>query len=491
MRRLIIAAHRWLGVALCLLFLLWFPSGIVMMYWDFPSVTSADRLERSPALDASRIALSPAEAFATLAIAAPPAHARLNTFDGRPVYRFSADGEEAVVYADTGERRTAASPEMMQRIAAAWTRQPAASATITPVTQTDQWTVQGSLKTLRPLWKFTWPDGEDVYVSQASGEVMQYTTTALRMGAYFGAIPHWFYFTPLRVHEAQWSRLVIWSSGLGTLAAVLGLVIGVWMFSPSKQYRYAGAPARIPYSGPKRWHAVLGLAFGLAAATWTFSGMLSMDPFPSRTDDVRRSGGAGPTIAKALSGPLQLDEFEAKHPRIALKQLGTLQVRELELTSFAGQPAYIATVGRETTRMVPVDGEPRPAFDRSRIADIITRAARADGVVVDLIERYDSYYRDRRHARALPVLRARTGDRGGTYYIDPRTARVVASYDSGNWVNRWLYHGLHSLDFPWLYDHRPAWDFVVATFMVGGTALCVTALILAWQVLGRTLSRGR
>ena len=31
--------HRWLGVALCLFFLLWFPSGIGMMYWDFPAVT--------------------------------------------------------------------------------------------------------------------------------------------------------------------------------------------------------------------------------------------------------------------------------------------------------------------------------------------------------------------------------------------------------------------------------------------------------------------
>jgi hypothetical protein len=46
---------------------------------------------------------------------------------------------------------------------------------------------------------------------------------------------------------------------------------------------------------------------------------------------------------------------------------------------------------------------------------------------------------------------------------------------------------LHSLDFPWLYNYRPAWDIVVITFMVGGTALCVTSLILAWRVLGRKL----
>ena len=46
LRRTLIVVHRWLGVVLCLIFLLWFPSGIGMMYWDFPSVGRADRLER-------------------------------------------------------------------------------------------------------------------------------------------------------------------------------------------------------------------------------------------------------------------------------------------------------------------------------------------------------------------------------------------------------------------------------------------------------------
>lgn len=63
LKRSLIVVHRWLGVALCLIFLLWFPSGLVMMYWDFPSISPGDRLERSPALDASQIRLSPAEAY--------------------------------------------------------------------------------------------------------------------------------------------------------------------------------------------------------------------------------------------------------------------------------------------------------------------------------------------------------------------------------------------------------------------------------------------
>jgi hypothetical protein len=75
------------------------------------------------------------------------------------------------------------------------------------------------------------------------------------------------------------------------------------------------------------------------------------------------------------------------------------------------------------------------------------------------------------------------------YYIDPKTARVVGGYTNRNWVARWLYNGLHSLDFPWLYNYRPLWDIVVITFMLGGSALCVTSLVLAWRVVGRKLRR--
>jgi hypothetical protein len=74
---------------------------------------------------------------------------------------------------------------------------------------------------------------------------------------------------------------------------------------------------------------------------------------------------------------------------------------------------------------------------------------------------------------------------GTRYYIDPKTAAVVGQYSARGWVNRWLYHGLHSLDFPWLYKYRPLWDIVVITLMLGGTALCVTSLVMTWRVLAR------
>ena len=481
-KRVAIFVHRWLGVGLCLLFLVWFPSGIGMMYWDFPSVTAADRLDRSPALDPSMVRLSPIEAYAVLGASQAPAQLRLNTFDGRPVYRFRTGRGEPLVYADTGARQVGVTKELMKRAAAAWTGQPVSAATVTSI-DVDQWTVQETFRDLQPLWKYSWPNGEQVYLSETSGEVVQYTTTRSRMGAYLGPIPHWLYFTPLRKHQARWSAVVIWVSGIGTVAAILGLILGIWMYSPSKRYRNAGVSTSIPYRGQKRWHMALGLVFGLGAVTWAFSGMLSMDPFP-----LTREGG-GSRIPQALRGRPQLAGFAGKHPREALAELANRHVKELELTSFANQPVYIATLGGGDTRIVPIDGPARDGFDPQRIIDIAQAAAAPTAFAESrVIDQYDRYYLDRRRQQPLPVILIRLNDSDHTrYYIDPRTAQVAGTYSARSWMSRWLYHGLHSLDFPWLYNHRPAWDIIVIAFMLGGTALCVTSLILAWEVVGRKL----
>ena len=489
-KRALIFVHRWLGIALCLLFLLWFPSGIGMMYFPMPSVTPAARFDRLPILQSSKVTVSPGGAAEKLGV--DPEDLTLTSFDGRPAYRVGGGrgGGGPVLYADTGEEQGEVPTELVQRLASTWTRQPVSSAAVEEITEVDQWTLQTRLADLSPIFKYSWPNGEQVYVSQSSGEVVQYTTTASRIGAYLGPIPHWFYFTPLRKNGPQWSRVVIWSSGIGTVAAIIGMVIGLWMYSPTRKYRYAGSPTSIPYRGQKRWHTVFGLIFGVATVTYAFSGMLSMDPFPSFNDRVQqRRGGGEPNVRSALQGDLDPNGFEAKHPKQALEQLGDLQVKEIDLMAFNGEAIYLARLADGDTRVIPMRGDPRTGFDQKDIVRIVSAAA--DGrMTTRVVNQYDRYYLDRTRRLPLPVILAEsTTGQQTRYYIDPKTARIVQTYNSSNWVNRWLYNGLHSLNFPWLYNYRPLWDIVVITLMLGGTALCVTSLILAWRVLGRKLAR--
>ena len=490
-KRALIFVHRWVGVVLCLLFLIWFPSGIGMMYWPYPSITPADRLARSPALDRSKIKVSPVDAYGALGLDEPPASVRLNSFDGRPVYRFRAGRFEHVVFADTAEELAEITMDTVNRVASAWTAQPASAARVDAIEAADQWTLQTRLDNVQPLWKFSWPNGEQVYVSQATGNVVQYTNTASRLGAYAGPILHWLYFTPLRRDPALWSRLIIWSSGIGTGLAIVGIAIAIWMYSPRKRYRNDGSPTSIPYRGQKRWHMVLGLVFGVATVTWVFSGLLSMEPFELRREGAPVEPTSGVVrIPQAFRGRMQFGSFAGKDPRQALEQVANLPVKELEFTSIVGEPVYLATLSGGASRIIPVEGDPIAELDHEAIIDLVKRAAGPELAEARVMNQYDAYYLDRRRERPLPVILARLNDANQTrFYINPRNGRIAAGYQSSDWIERWAYHGLHSFDFPWLYNYRPAWDIVVIVFMLGGTALCVTSLVLAWRVLGRTLRR--
>lgn len=492
LKRLLILVHGWMGVVFCIPFAMWFLSGMVMMYSTYPGVSQSDRLARAPALDPEKIHVSPQQAYAVLHEDGPADSINLETFDGRPAYEFVSGRDRSIVYADDGGRQLGFPPNLTTRIAAAWTRQPANQAKFETLTQEDQWTVSEEFRRLRPLEKYTWPDGEQVYVSAVTGEVVQYTTRASRIAAYFGAIPHWLYFTPLRKRPLPWTRTVIWLSGLASISALGGLVVGVWIYSPSKRYARDGAASSIPYRGQKRWHMILGLLFGFFACTWAFSGMLSMDPFPGWQEGS--TGNLGEQVDGELRGaPVDVGPCAAKSPQQALLQLGPgFGAKQAELATFDGKPYYLATGGDNKKRIVPLDGAPMDEFPADQIVGVLRQAIEPATIAeVRILSRYESYYLDRHDRLPLPALFIRLNDAEvSTLYIDLKTAHVVEVYSAGSRRNRWLYHGFHSLDLPWLYQYRPMWDIVVLTLLLGGAALSITALILAWRLLHRSLFAG-
>jgi hypothetical protein len=233
---------------------------------------------------------------------------------------------------------------------------------------------------------------------------------------------------------------------------------------------------------------ILGLIFGPLACTWAFSGMLSMDPFPRLQHGDINVGRV--QLTKALRGSsVPLLAFNALPPGEALLRIGTTpRAKELDLVFVMGEPSYLATTAPNQTVVIPVVGQPRAEFNRESIVDAIQRVISPHKVTeVRLVTQYEAYYLDRHDSLPLPVIFVRLDDaERSMYYIDPRTAQVIESYDSHSRWNRWLYHGLHSINIPWLYRNRPAWDIVVLALLIGGTALCITSMILAWRVLKRT-----
>src|SRR5205085_11311084 len=109
--------HRHLWIALSPMFVLWFASGIAIMYArGMPGLTPPIRLEHLPPLDLARVGMTPAEAAAKAGFDTDPDQVALLMVMDRPAYRFTGR-ESATLFADTGDRLLELGPAGASRIA--------------------------------------------------------------------------------------------------------------------------------------------------------------------------------------------------------------------------------------------------------------------------------------------------------------------------------------------------------------------------------------
>lgn len=476
--------HRWLGVALCLLVTAWFASGIVMMYARMPELTAADRLARAPALDLSTATIGPGDAARVAGVGAPQALA-ITMVGTRPAYRFPGSPDRTVM-ADDGSlpgEVTRAGAEAAVRL---WFPECASSLSEEAVlAQPDQWTLE--LRQHLPLHRIALGDAgrTRVYVSGTTGDLVMKTTARERAWAYAGPVVHWLYVPIIRRRAAMWSSTIIWLSSIACVLALTGLVAGVIRWSPRRRYRLKGDRSLSPYAGWLKWHHVIGLMFGIITLTWLFSGLLSMGPFSW----ISNRGLSRDARERVTGPPASVDAISLAMVRAAVAAFAPATPRELTLVRFDGVPYWfgVSPAGGRS-RLVEALHPDRGTFARfgdpaiERAADRLVAGIR--GSRAEWLTAYDGYYYDRAGERPLPVQRVRLGDRDATWvYLDPSSGRIALVQGRLDRLNRWLYHGLHSFDIPGLYNRRPAWDIVVILLSLGGLALSVTSLVIAWRYL--------
>ncbi len=511
-RRWVICTHRWLGIAGSLLFVSWFASGIVLMYAGMPALSPEERLTRAPRLDLASAQVGVSESAVRAGFT--PDRILVGMHGDRPVYRFAGAGGWATVYADTGDLAQGLGNEAA--VAVVRHRLPEHAETAYHdglLTEPDQWTLQSGA--FFPLHRVRVNDAADtvLYVSDRTLEPVMQTTRQSRRWAWLGAVPHWLYFTPLRARATLWSDLVIWLSILGCVLCGSGLVRGLWRVSASAVYRLRGVASYSPYAGMMRWHHYAGLVFSLFAFTWVFSGGLSMEPWSWHP-------GTAPTRLQrqAVSGgPPRLGPLTAPRLRAAVEAIAaSFDPQEIEVLQFRGEPYLLArNPGAWTTAgatlpvtlaplasqaqdqvLVPAAHPERGTFARFEddAFDGVAAQAMPGAAILDAtwLRAYDAYYYDRSGRRRLPVLRVRYDDAASTWlYFNPYRGTIDRKEERLTRANRWLYHGLHSLDFPFLHTRRPLWDVVVIALSLGGMLVSVTSLGQRWRRLRRHAGRRR
>ena len=70
-RKLLIYTHRWSGIVLTMVFVVWFVSGMIFVYVGMPTLPAEERLRRMEPLDLAGLRVAPSEAASLAGIESP------------------------------------------------------------------------------------------------------------------------------------------------------------------------------------------------------------------------------------------------------------------------------------------------------------------------------------------------------------------------------------------------------------------------------------
>lgn len=469
--------HRWAGVVLSAMVLVWFLSGAVLHFVGFPGESGdTEQLPPTP-IALNRVTVAPAAA--TEGVDADGL--RLISIAGRPVYAVSRpDGPLITVAADTGERLPLLSAATARTVAELFAGIRALR--VTGPIEYDQWIVPEEFDAYRPVYRVLMSDtsGTELYVSARTGEVVQKITAAQRAWNWCGAIVHWIYFTPLRRNGWAWDKVVWWTSLVTMMSVVVGIWLGFVRYASNKAARRRGIS---PFRGWMRWHHVIGLFACVVVLGWIFSGWLTMDHgriFP-------------------LGAPTQR-EVDALQGLPFSRIVQAVTAADLRTTGSAGQVSLAAIEGHPFLEVWP-PGALKPHvlwlgrdFEAvPQISDSVLRSALAavwPGRVGEEVPRdqYEGFYR---LAESMPdsAVGFRLSVPGDPQvYVDGDSGQLLVVLGPGRRAYDWVCYALHTLNFPGLLDHPDLRTVVEMLLLAAGVAFSATGLVLSVKRLKRSFS---
>lgn len=462
----LILLHRWLGIAFCLLFAMWFATGIVMHFVPFPSLTEAERFAGLAPLERTQRIIAIADAVIASGIADATRVRLIPRSDG-PVYVVSGPSRLRAVRASDGADASVESADVALAIARAHARRrglDAARAALIARADYDQWSVPNGFDRHRPLFRVGLGDaaGTEVYVSSRTGEVVLDTTRSERGWNWAGSVLHWIYPTVLRSNWSLWDQVVSIVSLAALIAALLGAVLGII------RIRIRGRRISSPYRGWHALHHIIGLVSTVFVLTWIFSGWLSMDH--GRLFSRGQLSSAEAAVANAVP-----DWGTA--PSVDQRPLSP-SVLEVEWFAYDGSVFRRDRTGLNSQTLTKAGRDRQMAFlDEQEILSLTTRLAVGCGVASVVADNDD--YPARSVVPGAPVYRSRCGDLW--FDLDGADGGVLQRLDASRRAYRWAYSALHTLDFPVLMSHPRLRDVLIVGLCALGLVFSITGIVIGWR----------
>ncbi|WP_027555415.1 PepSY domain-containing protein [Bradyrhizobium sp. Cp5.3] len=465
----IVLVHRWLGIAFCLLFAMWFATGIVMHFVPFPSLTEAERFAGLAPLARTRVTIAVGDVVTASGIA-DAGRARLIQRSDGPVYIVEGSSRLRAVRASDGTDATVTSSDVALAIAQDHARGRGLDATraaIVARADYDQWSVPNGFDRHRPLFRVALGDaaGTEVYVSSGTGEIVLDTTRSERGWNLAGSVLHWIYPTVLRSNWPLWDRVVWTLSLLALIAAVLGVVLGI-------------ARIKVPYRGWHSLHHVIGLVAMVFLLTWIFSGWLSMDHgrlFSRGQLTVAEADAA--TAATNWTAAASLDRV----PPSAF-------AREVEWLSFNGKLYRRDRIALDKQVLFGADegdrDRPTGFLGVHKVQEFVARLA--TGCNAPSVLAHNDDYPAQSSMPDASVYRVSCND--VWFDIDGADGRVLQRLDASRRAYRWLYSALHTFDFPILMAHPSLREGLIVGLCALGFLFSITGIVIGWRRLRRSFA---
>lgn len=463
--------HRWLGIGLGLFVLLWFISGLVILYIAYPKLNQEERLSKLEVVDLSRIKFSAEKAWSITGSNIEPEKVRLNMQGGRPTYHFLQGDSWLSIWADTGQRLAVDNDLIRGNV-----RKFASHVEIqnSSLITRDQWSISSGLNAHRPLHKIELEDdkGTELYVSSHTGEVVLDTQLYERTWNWLGSVIHWIYFTPLRVERELWRQVIMWTSGAAFLLIALGMWLGIQRLRIKRRY----SNNRIsPYRGWARWHHFSGLIAGIFCITWLFSGWLSVKPF----DWISSRKMSEQEILAWTGGKISLDEMKLP------SRLDMQGIKEIEWTKFDGKTRLLGYTTDNKYLIDITNSKVLAPFDQTVLANRAqAMQAGIKKISAEWLEDGDMYYRSSPERKVARVLKVEFADSARTtYYLDADIGQVVSSQNNDSRLYRWLFNALHCMDLPLIRNYEIGRQGIVIALSIGGIIVSVAGIVLGWRRL--------
>ena len=477
--------HQVTGIALSLMFFVWFVSGIVLIFAGYPHASREERF----------LFLKPfSQTDFENALPLPDSirgSVELNKLNDKPVYRVATGKRAQQVFEASTLQPIPDFPEELCKREAEIFLSSSIKKSV-KINELDQWTPWSYYQPLLPIYKFYMNDARHtvLYVSSKSGTIIQQTNRKTRWLARMGAIPHWIYFRSLRLKVQLWNQVIIWVSVVGLFASLTGITAGIIRLNKRKKWKKTGKIS--PYKKFWfKWHHLTGFFFGIFVFTFLLSGLFSVVDLPDWGAAAKSDFSPRKIWDKSKNAPVNSGHSFLKLWQALENKNG---LRTLEWDASMGKPAWLVYYDHYQVPEVYIATTDTIYKQRPyTLQQVSNRAAKLfKGTIYTISEQteYDNYYQESgMFKRPFPIYKISWDDaEQNRIYIDPGTGKVVTSFTRKSKIHRWLYQGLHKFNFNFLNEYDWLRKILLVILSLGGIVVSLSGVVLSWKWLSRKLN---